>query len=126
MRDAASALAEMGPDWVVVKGGHLAGDAVDVVHERATGRTFELHAPRVVTANVHGTGCSFAAAITAGMASGLEIEPSIRAAKVSVARAIDGAAEWRLGAGHGPIHHFVGQPIRPISQILEAETQEHP
>jgi hydroxymethylpyrimidine/phosphomethylpyrimidine kinase len=126
MREAACALAERGPNWVVVKGGHLAGDAVDVVHEQATGRTFELHAPRVATANVHGTGCSFAAAITAGMASGLDVEPSIRAAKVTVTRAIEGAAEWRLGAGHGPIHHFVGRSIPPINQILESDPQEHP
>jgi hydroxymethylpyrimidine/phosphomethylpyrimidine kinase len=114
MAAAAAELAEVGPEWVVVTGGHLDGDAVDVVHERSSGRTVQLRAPRVETRNVHGTGCSFAAAITAGLARGVGPEPAIEAAKRAVARAIAGAADWRLGAGHGPIDHFGWSPERSI------------
>jgi hydroxymethylpyrimidine/phosphomethylpyrimidine kinase len=104
MHGAAAELAERGAEWVVVKGGHLAGAADDVVHHR--GHSFVLRSARVDTGNNHGTGCSFAAAVAAGLASGLEPEIAIRRAKDFVTRGIIGATRWRLGAGHGPIDHF--------------------
>ena len=113
MRQAAADLAETGPDWVIVKGGHLRGDAVDVVHDRRGGRHFELTAPRAETRNVHGTGCSFGAAITAGLARGRRPEDAICEAKDVITRAIDGATEWRLGDGHGPVDHFGWGPDDP-------------
>lgn len=106
MADAAAALAGDGPDWVVITGGHLTGHAVDVVHDTATGRSFELVADRIDTTNVHGTGCSFASAVAANLALGHRPETAIRRAKEFVTRAIAGAAAWRLGAGHGPIDHL--------------------
>ena len=67
--EAARAIAAFGPRFVVVKGGHLAGDATDVVFD---GQAFtELHAERIDTPNTHGTGCSFSAAIAAFLARGL-------------------------------------------------------
>ena len=68
MREAARALHAMGPRAVVVKGGHLEGDAVDVFFDGD--RLEELPAPRIATANTHGTGCTYSAAIAARLALG--------------------------------------------------------
>ncbi|MEX2659419.1 MAG: bifunctional hydroxymethylpyrimidine kinase/phosphomethylpyrimidine kinase [Acidimicrobiales bacterium] len=109
-RSAARALGAHGPEVVVVKGGHQlpdcgdGDDAVDVVWDGD--RCTELRATRIDTANVHGTGCSFASAIAAGLARGLTVDEALRVAKTFVHQAIEGAAPWRLGAGHGPIDHF--------------------
>jgi hydroxymethylpyrimidine/phosphomethylpyrimidine kinase len=106
--EAARALGALGPQTVVVKGGHpvsdAPGDAVDVVYDGAS--TYELRAPRTETANNHGTGCTFAAAMTARLASGDDVGSAIEIAKVYVTRAVGGGAAWRLGAGHGPLDHF--------------------
>ena len=106
--DAADAAAEIALEthaWVVVKGGHLSGEeATDQVahrHER-----HELVGVRIDTANVHGTGCSFASATAAGLAQGLDPLPALRQAKALVDRGVRGAVGWELGAGHGPIDHF--------------------
>jgi hydroxymethylpyrimidine/phosphomethylpyrimidine kinase len=105
MEVAARRLAEHGVPVVVVKGGHLDGDAApDVV--LADGVLTVLEGPRVASANDHGTGCSLSAAIAARLASGAETLDAIREAKAFVARAIEGAASWTLGAGHGPLDHF--------------------
>lgn len=107
-RDAARALAEHGPAIVVVKGGHpLVGDggeAVDVVWNGTD--IVELRAPRIDTPNVHGTGCSFASAIAAGLARGAPVDAALERAKAFVHRAITDAAPWRIGGGHGPLDHF--------------------
>jgi hydroxymethylpyrimidine/phosphomethylpyrimidine kinase len=106
-REAARALVALGPRTVVVKGGHAVADtpdeSVDVVCDGAS--TYELRAPRTATANNHGTGCTFAAAVTAGLARADELTAALMAAKAYVSRAIVGGASWRLGAGHGPLAH---------------------
>ncbi len=111
-RQAARALGELGPGTVVVKGGHAVADepdtAVDVVWD---GRSMtELRAPRTDTPNTHGTGCTFAAAVAAGLAAGLDTGAAIRGAKDFVARAVAAAASWRLGHGHGPLDHLTTRP----------------
>lgn len=106
---AARALGATGPAWVVVKGGHLGGgpggsgrrEAVDVVWHG--GEVHLLRAPWVATANDHGTGCTFAAAIAARLARGDDVRAALDGAKSYVHRALAGAAGWRLGAGHGPL-----------------------
>ena len=107
-REAARALGALGPQVVVIKGGHplrdAAGVAVDVVWDGKTVR--KLSAPRVPTPNNHGTGCSFASAVAAGLTAGLDVWPALEQAKHYVHAAISGAAHWRLGAGHGPLDHF--------------------
>ncbi|MDZ7675074.1 MAG: bifunctional hydroxymethylpyrimidine kinase/phosphomethylpyrimidine kinase [Acidimicrobiales bacterium] len=107
MATAAADLLDIGPEVVVVKGGDAAdeGDrAVDVV---ASGTGVErLELPLVDTDNDHGSGCSFAAATAAGLALGHDPLDAVRAAKQFVHEALEGAAGWRLGAGHGPIDHF--------------------
>jgi hydroxymethylpyrimidine/phosphomethylpyrimidine kinase len=106
--EAARALGELGPDVVVVKGGHTvagaAGEAVDVVWDGE--RCTELRARRVDSRNDHGTGCTFAAAVTAELAHGSPVDRALAVAKDYVAAAIAGAAAWRLGGGHGPLDHF--------------------
>jgi len=95
MRVAARALVEGGARSALVKGGHLADDAVDVLYD---GREFhELTAPRVDGGAVHGTGCALSAAIAAELAAGRELADAITEAKRFVTRAIAGATS----IGHG-------------------------
>ncbi len=108
MSEAAQELAvTTGAGAVVVKGGHLDADvAVDVVWD---GRHLhELGGPRMATTNNHGTGCSLASAIAAGLARGVAVLPAVRGAKAYVCRGLEAAAGWRMGQGHGPIDHFAG------------------
>jgi hydroxymethylpyrimidine/phosphomethylpyrimidine kinase len=104
-REAARRLGELA-SVVVVKGGHLADTSasVDVIWDGAA--CWEIAQPRVPTANTHGSGCTFSAAIAAGLASGLPVEESIRRANAFVHRAIEGGATWSLGKGAGPLDHF--------------------
>jgi len=104
MEDAARAIAAMGPRAVVVKGGHLEGAPLDVLYDGGT--ITWLHAPRVWTANTHGTGCVFSAAITAYLARGSEVPDAVRAAKVFITKAIEAALP--LGRGHGPANPMHG------------------
>ncbi len=111
MSEAARALAlSTGARAVMVKGGHLDADvAVDVLWD---GRHLhELGGPRMATTNNHGTGCSLASAIAAGLARGVELLPAVRAAKAYVGRGLEAASGWRLGQGHGPIDHFPGDGL---------------
>ena len=91
---------------VVVKGGHLADtdDAVDAAFDGET--VHEIAAPRFDTSNTHGTGCTFSAAIAAGLAQGLPAIEAVRKAKAYVTEAVRGSLD--LGGGHGPTHHMAG------------------
>lgn len=102
MEEAARELHALGPQLVIVKGGRRRGaEAVDVAFD---GRCVTLlRAPWIDTANVHGTGCTFSAAITANLALGLEPLEAAFEAKQFVTRAILGGSQWHLGAGHGPL-----------------------
>jgi hydroxymethylpyrimidine/phosphomethylpyrimidine kinase len=101
MRKAAEKLATLGPRAVLVKGGHLGGDATDVLFYRGEFREFT--SPRIATRNTHGTGCTMSAAITAGLASGYDLPEAVDRAKRYVAAAIRGNPG--LGAGAGPLDH---------------------
>jgi len=101
MRDAARDLHAMGPGAVLVKGGHLEGRdaAVDVFFD---GRELvELQAPRIATANTHGTGCTLSAAIAARLARGAALAEAVRGAKGFVTAAI--RASYQVGSGPGPL-----------------------
>jgi hydroxymethylpyrimidine/phosphomethylpyrimidine kinase len=99
---AARAMHELGPRWVLVKGGHLPGDeAVDLLWDGSDG--VELAAPRIATAHTHGTGCTLASAIAANLADGLEVVPAVQAAKRYLSGAIAGG--FPLGKGIGPTDH---------------------
>jgi hydroxymethylpyrimidine/phosphomethylpyrimidine kinase len=104
MARAAAELGTTGARFVLVKGGHWSGDAIDVLFDGEA--THELREVHVDTVNVHGAGCSTAAAIAARLARGDTALDAVRAAKRYVTAAIASGAGWRLGAGHGPIDHF--------------------
>lgn len=99
MRLAARELANQYRSHVLLKGGHLEGEAVDIL---STGS--EYHCPRLDTPHTHGTGCSLSAAIGAYLAWGEPTEVAIAKAKEYVFQAIRHA--FPIGSGHSPIHHF--------------------
>jgi hydroxymethylpyrimidine/phosphomethylpyrimidine kinase len=101
MRRAADAVLAFGPRWALIKGGHLAGDAVDLL----TDGTEEhwLRAPRHDNRHTHGTGCTLASAVASGLARGMDVPEAVRAAKEYVTGAI--AAGFPLGGGLGPVDH---------------------
>lgn len=103
MDRAAEHLLDFGCKAVLIKGGHLESEPVDVLRwERAT-RSFA--GARVRTSHTHGTGCTYSAAITAGLALGKNLQDAIAEAKRFVQQAIEQAP--RLGHGIGPLNHFV-------------------
>ncbi len=102
MAEAARALHALGPQWVLVKGGHLSGEqAVDLLFDGE--REVELSAPRYDATHTHGTGDTLAAATCAGLARGLDPEDAVRMGKAVVTRAV--ADSFPLGAGRGPVGH---------------------
>jgi len=101
MRRAAALMREMGARAVLVKGGHLTGDAVDLLDD--AGRIEFFRAPRIETNATHGTGCTLAAAITACLARGMDLDAAIGAAKRFVTEAIRRSPQ--LGRGFSPVNH---------------------
>jgi hydroxymethylpyrimidine/phosphomethylpyrimidine kinase len=102
MADAARALHALGPQWVLVKGGHLAGDAIDLLYD---GRSFtEFPATRHETTHTHGSGDTLAAAITAALAKGQSVPDAVAFGKRFVTQAVRNS--FPLGAGLGPVGHF--------------------
>ncbi|HUA17327.1 MAG TPA: bifunctional hydroxymethylpyrimidine kinase/phosphomethylpyrimidine kinase [Bryobacteraceae bacterium] len=104
MREAARKLAALGPRAVLVKGGHLQGDAIDILFQEGAWR--EFRAPRINSRNTHGTGCTFSAAITAALALGCDLEAAIGRAKHYITEAI--RTSPALGKGVGPVNHWAG------------------
>lgn len=111
MRRAAERLRRLmsddGERWVLVKGGHLEGDAVDLLHDGD--RMIELPSPRIATRNSHGTGCTLSAAIAALLPQATDVPTAIGHAKRYLTGALAAADQLsvaRTGAGHGPVNHF--------------------
>ncbi len=101
-RDAARDLVALGGQAVVIKGGHREGPAIDLLYD---GREYhEFTAARVHTPHTHGTGCTFASAIAAGLAKGSELRGAVALAKAYVTKALQSA--YPVGRGQGPVHHF--------------------
>ena len=108
MRAAGETLLALGCRAALVKGGHLSGETVSDVLVTAGGvRVWE--SPRIKTRHTHGTGCTLASAIAAGLAQGLGVEGAVDRARNYVQRAIAGAPG--LGRGHGPLDH--AHPLHP-------------
>jgi hydroxymethylpyrimidine/phosphomethylpyrimidine kinase len=99
-RSAAEDLLSLGARAVVVKGGHAEGDAVDVFTDGS--ELVELSAKRIDTRTTHGSGCAFSAAITAGLARGLDTRAAVQEAKRFITSAIEMGLE--IGHGHGPVN----------------------
>jgi len=107
MRRAAERIVALGAKAVLVKGGHLADDPVDVL--LYNGQWLEFGAERVNTPHTHGTGCAYSAAIAAGLALGWELPEAVRRARLWIREAIRTAPG--LGSGNGPINHFAAVPL---------------
>ena len=101
MEEAAARIAAMGPAGVLVKGGHLEGEAVDLLYWKGASRFYP--APRIDTPHTHGTGCTYSACITAELAKGCELPRAVETAKKFITRAIE--TNPGLGKGAGPINH---------------------
>ncbi len=94
----------LGARAVLIKGGHLEGEAVDVLFD---GETFDLFsAPRVVTPNTHGTGCTLASAVAARLAQGAPLRQAVGDAKTFLTHALQAADALNVGHGRGPLNHF--------------------
>ncbi|MCU1489316.1 MAG: phosphomethylpyrimidine kinase [Acidimicrobiaceae bacterium] len=110
MEDAARALVDLGVGLAVVKGGHLRGhESLDVCFDGTD--LAVLVGEHVDTVNVHGTGCTLSAAITANLARGLSPLDAVAAAKRYVSQALRRSAGWHLGEGPGPLDHL--GPLAP-------------
>ena len=103
MRTAAREIYALGPQNVVIKGGHREGaQATDLLFDGVDFREFS--AGRVETRNSHGTGCTFSAAIAATLAKGESVPNAVLAAKAYITKALQNS--YPLGSGRGPVHHF--------------------
>ena len=107
MQAAARELAGCGSRAVLLKGGHLEGaDSSDLLYLCRENRWVTLPAGRIASRNTHGTGCTLSSAVAAYLARGEALEAAVRRAKEYVTAALLAGARYRLGSGHGPVHHF--------------------
>lgn len=102
MGQAAQIIGDMGPGYVLIKGGHLKENANDLLYNGRTMTIFE--GGRIHTQNTHGTGCSISSAICINMAKGMDAVLAVGEAKKYVKTGIENGLS--IGKGNGPIHHF--------------------
>ncbi len=100
-REAARRIHALGPEWVLVKGGHLPGEPRDVLFDGQG--FFDIVRPRVETKSTHGTGCTFSAAIAVELARGAGVPEAVQRARDALQAALQGALP--LGSGTGPLNH---------------------
>lgn len=102
MKEVGYKILELGPKYVLMKGGHLDGDAIDVLIGK---NIFEVYKQeRLNRKNTHGTGCTLSSAITSHLALGHSIQESIKLSKEYITEAI--RSSFDIGKGIGPVHHF--------------------
>jgi len=102
MEESARHIHQMGAKHVVIKGGHLDGDALDIFFD---GRDFhEFSTARIDTPNTHGTGCTFSAALATGLGQGKDVLEAVAMAKNYITEAIRHSLS--IGSGHGPTNHL--------------------
>ncbi len=106
MKSAAKTILQTGCKAVLVKGGHLEGEAIDLLLDGEKESLFTSE--RIQTQNTHGTGCTISAAILSNLVLGHVLRESVRIAKEFVTEAIRHSID--IGAGHGPLNHFVKVP----------------
>lgn len=102
MKTAAREIQELGPKYVLIKGGHMSGNALDLLFDGKNFSTFECS--RIPTKNTHGTGCTLSSAIAANLALGYSVVESIEKAKEYITIAIEHSLD--IGKGVGPTNHF--------------------
>jgi hydroxymethylpyrimidine/phosphomethylpyrimidine kinase len=107
MEEAARELLALGPQAIVVKGGHLQNDCSDcLIVRNPNPKIYWFTEPKIATKNTHGTGCTFSAAIAAFLARGSSIIDAVKEAKLYLTQAIRVGAQITIGKGNGPVHHF--------------------
>jgi hydroxymethylpyrimidine/phosphomethylpyrimidine kinase len=118
MEEAARRIAGLGAKAVLVKGGHLAADATDILF--CDGRCERFAGRRLDSRHTHGTGCTYSAAITAELAKGRPLAEAVRIAKQFITNAIAGAPG--LGKGCGPVNHHAEPTGKPSASIAYSTT----
>ncbi|WP_413380195.1 bifunctional hydroxymethylpyrimidine kinase/phosphomethylpyrimidine kinase [Alkalihalobacillus sp. 1P02AB] len=109
MEEVSRALYELGPEYILLKGGHLTeGPALDLLYDGK--EMTKYHVERIDTKHTHGTGCTFAAAIAAELAKGSEIKEAVQVAKDFITAAISDSIQ--LGTGIGPTNHHAYQRLK--------------
>ncbi len=103
LKEAAIRILNLGCKAVLIKGGHLQGDADDILYDGE--RFIRYPQKRINSLHTHGTGCTYSAAIAANLAKGFELTEAVRISKAFVTEAIKQARP--LGKGHGPLNHFI-------------------
>ena len=117
-KESARTIHRMGIKIVLLKGGHIPGEkAIDILFDGKEYTYYESE--RIDTKNTHGTGCTFSAAITAGLSKGMDIYNAVKVAKEYITRAIKNAPS-NIGTGHGPLNHN----IKPLDISAFEETAE--
>jgi len=103
MKAAAKAIVKTGCSAVLIKGGHLEGEAIDLLY---TGEEYHFfRSERIHTKNTHGTGCTYSAAILSNLILGHPLAEAVRISKAYITEAIRHSLD--IGEGHGPLNHFV-------------------
>ncbi len=105
--DVARELSLGGRVSVLLKAGHLHDEElIDIFYNAESDRILPLRSRRISTPNTHGTGCTLSSAVAAFLAKGYGLDDAVTAAKNYIDAAIRAGAEYRIGRGHGPVHHF--------------------
>lgn len=121
MQEQAISLLALGPQAVLLKGGHLPGKRiVDVLVWREAGQDHEhqhahcqlFESERIDTPNTHGTGCALSSALAAGIGQGMDLISAVKAARDFVHGALSAGRHLRMGDGKGPLHHLYGMSIK--------------
>ncbi|MEA2059122.1 MAG: bifunctional hydroxymethylpyrimidine kinase/phosphomethylpyrimidine kinase [Thermodesulfobacteriota bacterium] len=107
MPSAAKTLFHLGCSTILLKGGHLEDREIcDVLYSSNGDSLLQLPKARVDTPNSHGTGCTLSSAVCAFLARQLPMEAAVKKAEDYIAHALAAGAAYRIGHGHGPVHHF--------------------
>ena len=105
--EAAAQLTSLGCANILIKGGHFEdGNSDDLLCLGAEQRSVVLPGERITTQNTHGTGCTLSSAIASFMAKGSNVEEAVLLGKQYITGAIAAGADYAIGKGHGPVHHF--------------------
>lgn len=105
--DAARELSGNGKVSVLLKAGHLHdAELIDIFYNAETGKLTPMRSKRLDTPNTHGTGCTLSSALAAHLALGYSLDEASIRAKEYITAALTAGAEYKIGRGHGPVHHF--------------------
>lgn len=114
MIEVARTLLSFGPEYVLIKGGHLISSTSNDLLMGQNGMLHWFESPRIDSKNTHGTGCTLSAAITSLLAQNIDMDQACGIAKNYLFNAIKAAKNQSVGMGHGPVHHFYHfWPVEP-------------